>query len=105
MPTPTNRAAWQPAKMSRNFSVKSAPYTPPSAGLIVIKTHAVAINSVDYLIQQKGNIMYTWLKYPCIFGCDVAGEVIEVGFQVGDRVIGFARGTDEDINSPSQGGF
>lgn len=54
--------------------------------------------------------MYTWLKYPCILGCDVAGEVVEVGknvtrFQAGDRVIGFARGTDEDINNPSQGAF
>lgn len=110
MPTPVNRAAWQPAKMSRSFIVKTAPYTPPSADLIVIKTKAVAINPVDYMIQQKGNIMYTWLKYPCIFGFDVAGEVVEVGknvteFKIGDRVIGLARGTDEDLNNPSHGGF
>jgi NADPH:quinone reductase-like Zn-dependent oxidoreductase len=65
---------------------------------------------VDHLLQQKGDIMYTWLKYPSIFGIDVAGEVVEVGknvtqFNVGDRVIGFARGTDKDVNSPAQGGF
>jgi NADPH:quinone reductase-like Zn-dependent oxidoreductase len=110
MATPINRAAWQPAKMSRNFIIKTAPYTPPSADLIVIKTKAVAINPIDWLIQQKGNIMYDWLKYPFILGIDVAGEVVEVGknatqFKIGDRVIGFARGTDKDLNEPCYGGF
>lgn len=110
MATPINRAAWQIAKMARTFEVKAAPYTPPSADLIAIKTHAVAINPIDSMIQQKGNIMYTWLKYPCIFGFDISGEVVEVGknvteFKIGDRVFGLARGTDEDLNSAAYGGF
>lgn len=110
MATPINRAAWQLAKRSRNFTVKTAPYTSPSADVIVINTKAVAINPIDWLIQQKGDIMYTWLKYPFILGIDVAGEVVEVGknvtqFKVGERVIGLARGTDKDLNDPAYGGF
>jgi NADPH:quinone reductase-like Zn-dependent oxidoreductase len=77
---------------------------------VVIKTRAVAINPIDWLIQEKGDIMYGWLKYPMILGFDVAGEVVEVGknvarFQAGDRVIGLTRGTDEKINNPAEGGF
>ncbi|KAE9363143.1 putative alcohol dehydrogenase [Stipitochalara longipes BDJ] len=110
MITPINRAVWLPAKMVTKFEVKAAPYTTPSADHIVIKNRAIAINPIDYLIPQKGNIMYTWLKYPCIMGIDVAGEVVEVGknvkeFKTGDRVFGLARATDEDVNDPSQGGF
>jgi len=110
MTTPINRAAWTPAKMVPKFELKVAPYTTPSADNIVIKTHAIAINPIDYLVPQKGNIMYTWLKYPCIMGFDVAGEVVEIGknvkdFKTGDRVVGLARATDEDVNNPSQGGF
>jgi NADPH:quinone reductase-like Zn-dependent oxidoreductase len=46
--------------------------------------------------------MFTWLKHPSILRYDVAGEVVQVGkdvtrFQVGDRVVGFAIGTDEKL--------
>lgn len=97
---PQNRAAWLVAKKSLTLEVKSMPYTPPPAGRIVIKNCAVAINPVDWLIQRKSDLLYTWLKYPFVLGFDVAGEVAEVGkdvtrFKVGDRVLGFARGSDE----------
>lgn len=54
--------------------------------------------------------MYRWLKYPCILGFDMAGEVVEVGegvtrFKVGDRVLGFARGTDEKGQDPTETTF
>ena len=42
-----------------------------------------------------GNAFFPWLKYPCILGHDVAGEVVEVGssikdFKPGDRVLALA---------------
>jgi NADPH:quinone reductase-like Zn-dependent oxidoreductase len=78
--------------------------------MIVVKTHAIAINPLDWIVAQKGDIMYTWLKYPFVLGADVAGEVVEVGknvtrFRVGDRVAGLARGSDEKINDSAQGAF
>lgn len=53
--------------------------------------------------------MLTYLD-PFILGTDAAGEVVEVGsavtrFRPGDRVTGFARGSEEKINNPSQGAF
>jgi NADPH:quinone reductase-like Zn-dependent oxidoreductase len=45
--------------------------------MIVVKNAAVAINPIDSLIQSRGDIMFTYLKYPFILGCDIAGEVVE----------------------------
>ena len=55
-------------------------------------------------------MMFTWLKYPFIHGIDTAGEVVETGpgvtrFKVGDRVVGYANGTDPQYNSPAHGAF
>jgi NADPH:quinone reductase-like Zn-dependent oxidoreductase len=107
---PVNKAAYQPAKKALALDVRSAPYTQAPENCIVIKNHAVAINPIDWLVQQKGDIMYTHLNYPFVLGMDVAGEVVEVGknverFQEGDRVVGFCRGTDVKVNSSAQGGF
>jgi NADPH:quinone reductase-like Zn-dependent oxidoreductase len=107
---PSNRAAWLLFKKGLALQVKSAPFTSPPADHILVKTHAVAINPIDWIIQLRGDIGFTWLKYPCILGFDVAGEVVEVGknvtrFKAGDRVIGLPRGTEKDINDSYQGGF
>lgn len=108
---PSNTAAWQTASKAKTLEVKSAPYTSPRENEIVIKNGAVAINPIDWLLQDMGTKMtHTWLKYPCIFGFDTAGEVVEIGpgvtrFKVGDRVVGHANGTDEKYNSPAHGGF
>jgi NADPH:quinone reductase-like Zn-dependent oxidoreductase len=87
---PTNYAAWQVAAQQAPFEVKEAPYpdtVPP--GWIAIKSRAVAINPVDVACQKRDVFK---MKYPTIFGCDVAGEVVEVGEGVahivkGQRVI------------------
>ncbi|MCJ1416039.1 hypothetical protein MMC32_002374 [Xylographa parallela] len=90
---PPNRAAWLPAKQSPTTVVDTAPYTPPSAHELVIQTQAVALNPADVAIQKLGIILHA---YPAILGCDVAGEVVEVGasladaYAVGDRVLGAA---------------
>jgi NADPH:quinone reductase-like Zn-dependent oxidoreductase len=109
---PSNRAAWINAKLAKPLEIKSSFY-PSSidADELVVKNGAVAINPMDWLIQDMGNLVLTWLKYPAIIGADLAGEVVSVGsdvegqFQVGDRVLALAVGTDPDCNNPSQGAF
>ncbi len=106
---PTNTAAWIEAKHAK-LEVKPAPYMPPRENEIVVKNHAVAINPVDWIIQVAGNVTYRWINYPSILGSDCAGEVVEVGkgvtrFNVGDRVLGHAVGTDKDSNTPAGGAF
>ena len=102
---PSNTAAWQSA-IGAKLEVKPAPYTPPSENEVVIKNGAVAINPVDWILQDRP--MFPWLQYPAILGHDVAGEVAEVGsavsrFQIGDRVVGHAVGTA--TNKASEGAF
>lgn len=68
------------------------------------------MNPIDYIIPSKGDLVYTWLKYPFILGIDVAGSIVEVGssvtrFHMGDRAIGLARGSDEKIQDIAQGAF
>ncbi len=108
-PSPTNTAAWLVAKKAR-LDVGSAPYTPPRAGEIVVKNHAVAINPLDWMKQVMGDRMFSWISYPFVMGSDLAGEVVEVGagvtrFRVGDRVLGHAVGMDKKRNASAEGAF
>ncbi|WP_319420511.1 alcohol dehydrogenase catalytic domain-containing protein [Pleurocapsa sp. FMAR1] len=85
----SNTAAWQP-KPGSPLEVKPAPYTSPSENEIVIKNAAVAVNPIDWKLQDEA--LFDWLQYPLILGDDVAGEVVEVGsgvsrFKPGDRVL------------------
>lgn len=89
MSIPINQAAWLDNANSP-LVIREAPM--PSAGPneIVVKNHAVAINPLDNHMQDIGVFVQQW---PAILGCDVAGEVFEVGsgvdrFRKGDRVIG-----------------
>ncbi|KAI2464463.1 GroES-like protein [Annulohypoxylon bovei var. microspora] len=107
---PENSAAWLPDKCVRPLQIGPAPYTPPKAGEIVVRNHAVAINPVDWIKQSAGNAIMGYIKYPCILGGDVAGEVVEVGpdverFQIGDRVIGQAAACAPTSNNPVEGAF
>ena len=57
-------------------------------GQLVVKVISTALNPVDYSMVQSGNQNWT---YPHYTGVDLAGEVVEVGrnvggFNVGDRV-------------------
>jgi NADPH:quinone reductase-like Zn-dependent oxidoreductase len=106
---PENKALWLPAKRAA-FNVGPAPYTAPKAGEVVIRTRAVAINPIDWILQTVGDIAYPWLRYPAIVGFDAAGEVVEVGsgvtrFKVGDRVLGLTTGTDKARNTPAEAAF
>ena len=105
---PSNTAAWLPSAKA-TLEVKSSPYNSPSPNEILLKTHAVAINPVDWAVQAMGPILFPHLSYPLVCGSDVAGEVVEVGsqvtrFKLGDRVVGHAMFMPEDSSSAS-GGF
>jgi len=110
MTTPTNFAAWMPAPKQR-LQVKEAPYPVPGPDEVVVKNGAVAINPIDWVLQDQGTAMsFGWVKYPFVFGNDVAGQVVQVGskvtrFKVGDRVMGQALSTDRKVNSATHGAF
>src|SRR4051794_16745559 len=96
---PTNSAAWLSAPYA-DLTVGDAPYTAASAGELVIRNRAVAVNPLDDVKQSTGDLMYSWLPHPAILGEDVAGEVVDVGpgvtgFAVGDRVIAYAVGMEK----------
>lgn len=106
----SNKAAWLTTKMADPLEVKPAPYPTPSEKELVIKNGAVAISQFDWLVQLMGDTMLKYLKYPCILGTDVAGEVVAVGsgvsnFKVGDRVLAALVWADEKVNDPAHGGF
>jgi len=109
-PTPTNFAAWQLGPKQR-FQVGEAPYPTPGPDEIVIKNGAVAINPIDWILQDQGTSMsFGWIKYPFIFGSDVSGTVMQVGntvtrFSPGDRVMGQAHSVDKKINKAAYGAF
>lgn len=86
----SNQAAWLDGKGSR-LRVGDAPIPKPTPDNVIIKNHAIAINPVDWKIQDYGFFVQSW---PFILGTDVAGEVVEVGenvkkFKKGDRVLAF----------------
>jgi len=106
---PENQALWLAVKRAP-FTVGPAPYTAPKADEIVVRARAVAVNPFDRAIQNLGDLFTPWLPYPFVVGTDVAGEVVEVGsgvtrFHVGDRVVGFAAGTDKLRNRAAEGAF
>ncbi|MCJ1381951.1 hypothetical protein MMC17_005063 [Xylographa soralifera] len=89
MSAPKNQAAWL-RRADSPLEVGDAPLPKAGAGEIVVKNAAVAINPLDCHMQDTGVFVQQW---PTVFGCDVAGEVYEVGpsvdrFRKGDRVIG-----------------
>jgi NADPH:quinone reductase-like Zn-dependent oxidoreductase len=103
---PTNHAAWIKTKQASTITVQGAPYTSPQHNEVVVKVKAIAMNPVDAAMWRIGFIIPED-KYPAIVGCDVAGEVVEVGsalktsYAVGDRVLGqcsFADFVNNEVN-------
>ncbi|MCD1634810.1 alcohol dehydrogenase catalytic domain-containing protein [Martelella mediterranea] len=100
-----NLAAWQ-RQPGQPLLIEPAEVPALAPGEILVRNEAVAINQLDYLLQDAA--VLPWLDYPVIAGSDVAGTVVAVGkgdqrFSVGDRVLGQAVGTI--VNLPSQGAF
>ncbi|VUC29737.1 unnamed protein product [Clonostachys rosea] len=106
----TNHAAFLSKRKANSLQVKDAPYPVPKENQVVVRTAAIAINPIDHLIQSRGDIMFTHIKYPFVLGMDVSGEVVSVGKGVtrirpGDRVFGLCRSTAADVNDSAQGAF
>lgn len=85
-----NRAAWMPEARSSPLVVRNAPFPTPGEDEIIVKNACVAINPVDYKLQEWD---FMNLQYPAILGQEVAGEVVAIGaqvrsFYIGQRVIG-----------------
>lgn len=86
----SNQAAWIKEKLAKPFVVDKAELYKPGPNEVLIKNAAVSINPIDWVMQDVGILVG---KYPIIFGCDVAGEVVQVGssvtkFKKGQRVMG-----------------
>jgi NADPH:quinone reductase-like Zn-dependent oxidoreductase len=84
-----NAAAWALRAKTRPLVVSSAHYKSPPPGYVAIKVHSVAVNPIDWIMQDQDVFQ---AKYPTIFGCDIAGTIEEVGADVrtmraGQRVI------------------
>ena len=72
----------------KKLEVRDAPMPTAGAGRVVIKNHAMAVNPVDWKVQDSGAFVQKW---PVVLGEDYAGEIVEVGEGVthlkkGDRV-------------------
>ncbi|GAA5872928.1 hypothetical protein JCM1840_005890 [Sporobolomyces johnsonii] len=85
----SNRAAWI-MEPKGQLKVEAAPMHKPGKDEVLVKVHALAINPIDYKIQDIGAYIE---KYPFILGGDVAGVVEDTGEGVshvtkGDRVLG-----------------
>ncbi|KAG5753015.1 hypothetical protein H9Q70_004320 [Fusarium xylarioides] len=106
----SNKAAYLLSPNSPVIEVKSAPVLQPGPNELLIKTEAVAVNTVDAVKQSMGNMMFEWLTYPLILGYDVAGQVVKAGadvtqFKEGDRIVGLAAGMDKRGRRPDEGAF
>ncbi|KAL2867723.1 zinc-binding alcohol dehydrogenase family protein [Aspergillus lucknowensis] len=90
----TNNAAYLPSPSAKPLEIRPTEHRYPDETELVIRTAAVAINQIDWKIQDSP---WTDFPYPLILGEDVAGTVVDVGscvtrFEKGDRVIGHAVG-------------
>lgn len=63
----------------------------PGAGEVLVKVHSAGLNPVDWKIKVWGILYEKESDFPAVLGCDIAGEVSELGagvtdFKIGDRV-------------------
>lgn len=84
-----NQAAYLD-KPGASLEVRDASMPTAGPGEIVVKNAAIGINPLDWHMLDHGVFVQQW---PAVFGCEVAGEVYQVGpdvkeFRKGDRVIG-----------------
>ena len=106
---PENTALWLPSKRAA-FQLGSAAFPTLRPGTIVVRVRAIAVNPFERVIQAIGDIITSWIQYPMVLGSDVAGDVAAVGdgvsrFRPGDRVVGFAAGSEKSHNTAEEGAY
>lgn len=106
---PENSAFWL-LKASGAHRVGPAPFTDASAGEVVVRVKAVAMNPIDIMPGIARRLLLPWTTYPTVQGSDVAGEVVQIGpgetrLKVGDRVLGHAMGVAKDRTGAPEGAF
>ena len=75
------------------LKVGEMPDPKPAANEVVLEVKAGSMNPVDSKVRSGALWFLSGRKFPKVLGCDVAGEVIEVGsavtrFKKGDAVVG-----------------
>lgn len=83
-----NHAAWLDGK-GQKLRVGPAAMPIPGPGEVVVRNRAVAVNPVDWKVQDFGVMVQQW---PTLMGGDIAGEIVDIGhgverLQRGDRVM------------------
>jgi len=73
------------------LSVDEVPAPTPAPDEVVIAVRATSVNPVDWLVRDGGAKSFVKVKFPVILGCDLAGEIAQVGdnvsrLEVGDPV-------------------
>ena len=73
------------------LTVEDIPAPTPARDEVIVAVHATSVNPVDWLVRDGGATSFVKVKFPVILGCDLAGEIAEVGanvtrFKVGDPV-------------------
>ena len=87
----SNKSAFLDA-VGKPLRIGDAAIPEPGASDIIVKNHAVAINTID---PSQADTGFHVEQYPAVLGMDLAGEVASVGssvarFKKGDRVVGHA---------------
>ena len=91
---PFNTAVWITGSRAYPFTVKEAPYVLPGPDEVLIQNAAIAVNPLDYKIQDLDPLPRMPISYPNILGSDIAGTIVEIGenvkdLSVGQKVIGY----------------
>ena len=91
---PSNTAAWITESRAYPFVVKEAPYTLPEPDEVLIRNAAVALNPLDFKIQDRDPIPTMPIQYPTVLGSDISGTIVQAGenvrdLKVGQRVMGY----------------
>src|SRR5688572_27803978 len=59
------------------LQLETLPDPTPGPGQVLVRVHACALNRLD--VWVRGGLPNLRLAYPHVLGCDIAGEVADVG--------------------------